>query len=333
MTAPCNHLRKSRPAYAGSALAVALRFALTLALTLALPLALPAAFLAGCAAAPKIHTGDPSLPEIDVLQLKENSDEALKLAQENKLDLQSLESKVRELDGRVSSLGDELSNLPTARLDELGQQVALITEQLHALEERLAKVPGTPVKKELATFAPTAIDSAHTAPEKTPASNPAPAKGDSAGKAPSAKAPHGIAATNGTAAKPGVRKAPATGAEAAIYKKAFDLYYGRDYAGAIGRFEALLKQFPSSTYADNCYYWIGECVFAQGNFNKAIVAFRKVFTFPETEKADDAQLKLGYCYLRLGDRKQAAEEFKKVVSLYPDSEYVERAKEELAKLE
>lgn len=318
MTAPCNHLRKSRTHSAGPALAVVLA------------LAAAAVFLAGCAAAPKLRTGDPSLPEIDVLQLKENSDEALKLAQENKLDLQSLESKVRELDSRVSSLGDELSNLPTARLDELGQQVALITEQLHALEDRLAKVPGAPVKKELATFAPTAIDSAHAATEKTPAA--APVKGDSAGKAP-AKAPHGNAASNATSAKPAVRKAPATGAEAAIYKKAFELYYGRDYAGAVGRFEALLKQFPSSTYADNCYYWIGECVFAQGNFNKAIVAFRKVFTFPETEKADDAQLKLGYCYLRLGDRKQAAEEFKKVVSLYPDSEYVERAKEELAKLE
>lgn len=292
-----------------------------------LALALAAAWLAGCASAPKLHTGDPSLPEIDVLQLKENSDEALKLAQENKLDLQSLETKVRELDSRISSLGDELSNLPTAKLDELGQQVALMTEQLHSLEERLAKTPAGPApKKGLATFAPTAIDSADATAEKA-AANRAPAKGDSSGKAAPAKA-HGAPGS-----KPAVRKPPATEMEAAIYKKAFDLYYGRDYADAVGRFEALLKQFPSSTYADNCYYWIGECMFAQGNFNKAIVAFRKVFTFPETEKADDAQLKLGYCYLRLGDRRQAAEEFKKVVSLYPDSEYVERAKEELAKLE
>jgi tol-pal system protein YbgF len=314
MTAPFHHLRKPRPAFAGRAAA-----------------ALAAAWLAGCASAPKGRAGDPSLPEIDVLQLKENSDEALKLAQENKLDLQSLESKVRELESRISALGDELSNLPTARLDELGQQVALMTGQLHALEERLAKGPAAPAKKELATFAPTALDSAEAEPGKTAAAGKAGAKADSSGKGPAAKAAHGAPAP--AAAKPAPRKPPATEAEAALYKKAFDLYYGRDYAGAIGRFEALLKQFPSSTYADNCYYWIGECLFAQGNFNKAIVAFRKVFTYPETEKADDAQLKLGYCYLRLGDRRQAAEEFKKVVSLYPDSEYVERAKEELAKLE
>lgn len=294
-----------------------------------------AALLAACASAPKLKTGDPSLPEIDVLQLKENSDEALKLAQENKLELQTLESRVRELDSRISSLGDELANLPTARLDELGQQVALMTEQLHSLEERLAKGPAAPAKKELATFAPTALDSAGTGGKNagTPAGTGPGAKPEKSPAKPGAKSDTAAHAGPAPAAKPAVRKPVATDAEAAIYKKAFDLYYGRDYAGAIGRFEALLKQFPASAYADNCNYWIGECLFAQGNINKAIASFRKVFSFPETEKADDAQLKLGYCYLRLGDRRQAAEEFKKVVSLYPDSEYSERAKEELAKLE
>ncbi|MDB5049753.1 MAG: ybgF [Fibrobacteres bacterium] len=276
------------------------------------------AFLTACASAPKTRVGDPSLPEIDVLQLKENSDEALKLAQENKLDLQSLETKVRELENRISSLGDELANLPVSKLDELTQQMALMTEQLRNLEDRLAKGGSGPAKKEMPTFSPTALDT--TAAKKG---------ADKADSAPASK----IVVKAPQAAKPAVRKPPASDVEAQLYKKAFDLYYGRDYAQAIGRFEELLKKFPSSTYADNCYYWMGECQFAQGNYAKAIVGFRKVFTFPETEKADDAQLKLGYCYLRLGDKKVAAEEFKKVVSLYPDSEYTERAKEELAKLE
>ena len=272
------------------------------------------ALLTGCATAPKPRTGDPSLPEIDVLQLKENSDEALKLAQENKLDLQSLQTKVHELEGRVSTLGDELANLPTSKLDELSQQIALMTVQLKGLEERVGK-GGAPAPKPMATFAPTALDTTAPAP-----------KGDSA-------AGTKIKVKPVPAVKAAPRKPPASEVEAQLYKKAFDLYYGRDYAQAIARFEELLKKFPASTYADNCYYWIGECRFAQGNFAQAIAAFRKVFAFPETEKADDAQLKLGYCYLRLGDKKQAAEEFKKVVSLYPDSEYTERAKEELAKLE
>lgn len=273
--------------------------------------------LVGCASAPKTRSGDPSLPEIDVLQLKENSDEALKLAQENKLELQSMETKVRELEGRLSALGDELANLPVAKLDELTQQMSLMTEQLRGLEERLARAGTGPApKKELKVFSPTALDSAGTAAPAKVAAKP-----DTSDK------------PGNKASKPAHRKPPATDAEALLYKKAFERYYGRDYAQATERFEELLKQFPASTYADNCHYWIGECHFAQGNFAKAVASFRKVFGFPETEKADDAQLKLGYCYLRLGDRKQATEEFKKVVSLYPDSEYTERAKEELAKLE
>jgi tol-pal system protein YbgF len=282
------------------------------------------AAMIGCASAPvKAPSGDPSLPEIDVLQLKENSDEALKLAQENKLEMQSLSSKVRELESRISSLGDEIANLPLVKLDELTQQLALITQQMRSLEEKVSKTPPpAPVagKKELSTFSPAAIASGDSA---KPAEAAKPAKG--AAKAGTAK---------GSAPKPeNMRKPQATDAEAALYKKAFELYYGKDYGQAIGKFEELLQKFPAGTYADNCHYWIGECHFAMGNFAKAVASFRKVLTFSETEKADDAQLKLGYCYLRLGERKQAAEEFKKVVSLYPESEYTERAKEELAKLE
>ena len=278
--------------------------------------------LAGCASAPKSRSGDPSLPEIDVLQLKENSDEALKLAQESKLEIQTLESKIKELEGRISSLGDEVAGLPLSKLEELSNQVALISEQLRSLEDHMSKVPSQPAtgpKKELSIFSPTAIDTGKKGPELPPPSpGPKAAPGDT-GKGKGGKTP--------------ARKANASEAEATLYKKAFDLYYGRDYVNAAQRFEDLLQKYPAGTYADNCRYWIGECHFAVGNFAKAVAAFRKVFAFPESEKADDAQLKLGYCYLRLGERKHAAEEFKKVVSLYPDSEYTERAKEELAKLE
>lgn len=280
-------------------------------------------WLASCASAPTRRSGDPSLPEIDVLQLKENSDEALKLSQENKLALQSLETKVRELETRISSLGDELTNLPVSKLEELSQQMALMTEQLRGLEDRLARIPAPAVKKDLATFSPTGLDSAAARKMAEDAKADTSAKPVSGALAAGAKKP----------AKAAPRKPPASEVEAQFYKKAFDLYYARDYPKAVAKFGELLAKFPASTYADNCHYWIGECHFAQGNFAKAVTSFRKVFTFPETEKADDAQLKLGYCFLRLGEKKQAAEEFKKVVSLYPDSEYTERAKEELAKLE
>ena len=211
--------------------------------------------------------------------------EALKLSQEHTLDIQSLQAKSKELEGRVSSLGDEIANLPSDKLDEANRQIALLSARLRSLEAKLNN----------AVVIPT------------------PVPGDS-----------GLGAT---------RKPPVTDVEAQIFKKACDFYYDKEYAQAVRQFQDLLDRYPVGLFADNCHYWIGECRFAQGDFPKAMASFRKVFDFPESEKADDAQVKLAYCYLKQGDRKQAAVEFKKVVSLYPDSQYTERAKEELARLE
>ncbi|HLP40475.1 MAG TPA: hypothetical protein VK465_03120, partial [Fibrobacteria bacterium] len=116
--------------------------------------------LAGCASAPKTRAGDPSLPEIDVLQLKENSDEALKVAQETRLEVQSLSAKIKELEGRISSLGDEVASLPISKVEELTAQLGLVSEQLRSLEDRISKVPPPPPgRKELSIFSPTALDS------------------------------------------------------------------------------------------------------------------------------------------------------------------------------
>ena len=125
------------------------------------------------------------------------------------------------------------------------------------------------------------------------------------------------ARTAGTLPAATVVRAKISPAEAALYKKASNLE----------------SQYPKGGYSDNGLYWIGECQFALKNYEQAIASFRKVLEFKETEKADDAQLKLGYSYLRMNNRKQAVAEFRKVVSLYPDSEYLEKAKAELAKLE
>jgi tol-pal system protein YbgF len=120
--------------------------------------------------------------------------------------------------------------------------------------------------------------------------------------------------------------------EASQYRLALDQYFGRNYAAAIKAFTDLQAKYPKGAYADNAEYWIGESRFAQGDFTGALASFRKVSTYAGTEKGDDAQLKIATCYLRLNDRKRAEDEFRKLVSLYPSSEYVDRAQTEIAKL-
>jgi len=116
------------------------------------------------------------------------------------------------------------------------------------------------------------------------------------------------------------------------YEAARRLYEAKKYQPAIEAFEKLLQSGGDKTLLDNCQYWIGECYYGINYYNQAIVEFEKVFTYSDTDKYDDAQLKLGLCHLRIGHVEKAKSEFEKLLSNYPDSEYVQRAKEYLARL-
>jgi tol-pal system protein YbgF len=110
------------------------------------------------------------------------------------------------------------------------------------------------------------------------------------------------------------------------YDRALSLYYDRQYQTAINEFDALLALNENNSLSDNCQYWKGECYYALRNYNQAIVEFQKVFAFANSNKYDDAQLKLGLCYLRLGNNARARIEFEKLISDYPDSEYIAKAR-------
>ncbi len=264
--------------------------------------AITAAFLPvifGCADMGPPSVADASLPQVDMLTLKENSDEALKLAQENRLEMQALAARIKELERQTQTLSEQFSALPP--FEKVGEQ----ERRLDSLQSRLQNVEA----------------------RRPAAFNPGPLPVD--------ESPSSPALAAGTLPKP-KREPPPKGVsapEAALYQKALDSFYGRKYDEAMKTFEELQSKYPKGSYADNAAYWIGESQYALGNYAKAVASFRAVLEYKDTEKADDAQLKLGYCHLRLGDRKAAAAEFRKVVSLYPDSEYLERAKNELAKLE
>jgi tol-pal system protein YbgF len=203
----------------------------------------------------------------------EESADALRLAQESRLELQTQSARLKELEGQVRDLTEILS--------WTAEQIQSQTRQLDSLRQGTAGAPPA---------ASTASIHASQAPRRISSD------------------------------------------EASQYRLALDQYFGRNYAAALKAFSELQAQYPKGAYADNAEYWIGEARFAQGDYAGALASFRKVFTFAGTEKADDAQLKIGYCHLRLNDRKKAEEEFRKLVSLYPSSEYVDRAQGEIDKL-
>lgn len=132
--------------------------------------------------------------------------------------------------------------------------------------------------------------------------------------------------------QPVTRKAADLPAEfdvTATYRRAMASYADHHYESALSQFGQILEAAPSSGYADNAQYWIGECYYGMGRFRQALIEFAKVFSYSKTEKADDAQLQMARSHRALGDRDAAHAAFQKLLDEHPASEYVEDARKEI----
>jgi tol-pal system protein YbgF len=118
------------------------------------------------------------------------------------------------------------------------------------------------------------------------------------------------------------------------YQKAYGTFKKGDYPHALKLFEAFLRTYPQSEYADNAQYWIGECYHQQGDYERAILEYEKVLTkYPNGDKVPSALLKEGFAFLNLGDRVDAKLLFQKVIKEYPRSPQAEIATKKLKVLD
>jgi tol-pal system protein YbgF len=116
----------------------------------------------------------------------------------------------------------------------------------------------------------------------------------------------------------------------ADYVKAFGLYSSNTFAEAIVAFEVFIKNNPSSEFAANALYWIGECHYSLSDLPKAKESFSRVAeTYPKSAKAPDALLKLGYTLSALKDKEKAQATFEGLIKSYPGSPAAAKARERL----
>ncbi|WP_413110453.1 tol-pal system protein YbgF [Thaumasiovibrio sp. DFM-14] len=106
----------------------------------------------------------------------------------------------------------------------------------------------------------------------------------------------------------------------------------KDYAGAIGAFEAFLTQYPESTYSANSHYWLGQLYFIQSENAKAQQHFESVATFESSNKRADAMFKLGLIAERENAPEKAKQRYQAVIDAYPGSTSAVQAKTNLDKL-
>jgi tol-pal system protein YbgF len=116
---------------------------------------------------------------------------------------------------------------------------------------------------------------------------------------------------------PGDRSGDAT----SDYRAAVELVKASKFDDAVAALRAFIARYPRHDYADNAQYWLGEAFYAQKDYPRALVEFRRVVeVYPRGNKVPDALLKVGYCYRALGQGEKARAVLEQVVNIYPKSE-------------
>jgi tol-pal system protein YbgF len=119
-----------------------------------------------------------------------------------------------------------------------------------------------------------------------------------------------------------------------LYNTAYSDYEKGNYDLAIDGLTIYREQFPSSPYADDALYWIGECYFSQKKYDKAIEQFNDlIIGYPLSNKIATAYLKKGFSLAELKKKDEAVAVLKLLITKYPLEEEAKNAQEKLKELQ
>lgn len=117
------------------------------------------------------------------------------------------------------------------------------------------------------------------------------------------------------------------------YDAAMATFKSGDYKTAAAALSDFVRRYPTSSYASNAQYWLGNAYYAQRDYKNAIAAQEIVAsTYQDSPKAPDAMLNIASSYTELKDKKNAKKALQNLVSKYPDSTAAAAAKDRLAVL-
>jgi tol-pal system protein YbgF len=117
-----------------------------------------------------------------------------------------------------------------------------------------------------------------------------------------------------------------------LYNNALRDYNGDKNDLALQEFSDYLKFYPNTDLAGNCYFYLGEIQFKQGNYQPAVQSYDQVLqNFPSGNKAASAQLKKGFALLELGKQDDGVSELRHLIQRYPHSPEALQARDRLRK--
>ena len=117
-----------------------------------------------------------------------------------------------------------------------------------------------------------------------------------------------------------------------LYEQAAqDLTQGR-YPLALQGFREYAQRFPTTDLADNAQYGMGECLFAQAQFDSAAIEYERIEKlYPQGDRVPAGLWKLALCREKLGQPAQARKVLDDLVKSFPLSGEAQLARDRLAK--
>jgi len=116
------------------------------------------------------------------------------------------------------------------------------------------------------------------------------------------------------------------------FKKALVSLEQKNYQDAINKLNEVLKSEKDASKRSECNYRIGESYYGLKQFPKAVDYFTKVVAIGKNSRQDDAQPRMPESLLKMGQTDKAKQSYAMLITKYPDSEYVPKARKMLQQL-
>ena len=118
-----------------------------------------------------------------------------------------------------------------------------------------------------------------------------------------------------------------------MYDTAWSDYTNGQWELAIQGFEAYVKAFPRSEFADDAQFYVGQTYYADGAFEEAVKAFEQtLLNYPNGDIVPEVSYKRGLALDRLGETERARQAFQSVVENHPDSSMATLSQQALDRL-
>jgi tol-pal system protein YbgF len=270
----------------------------------------------------------------DMVQLQEQVSQLLQGQQDLRSAIDSnnaaLKTLVQQQVDAVNHLSTQMGSLEQAiqqvqansgsRIDTMAQQTQGLSDNLQDVQARVGKLSQqlTDMQNLLQS-----IDG------KVSGNAPAPATSN-----PGAPGP-GPSSSNGAGSPPYAGGLPAMTPISAdtLYQNGLRDYNTGKYDLARQEFADYIHNFPSNDLASNAQFYLGEILYAQGNYKDAINAYDAVLVnYPHSFKLADSLLKKAMAEQELGMKTSAARDLRDVVRRFPGSDAARRAQAKLRDL-